>query len=73
MVVVDDLEELADDKRDRLDALHLLLGAHVLALQVVDLVLDVFLLDLQKLEDLLQRLHLGVNLRREEGEEWGEG
>ena len=50
MVVVDDLEELADDKRDRLDALHLLLGAHVLALQVVDLVLDVLLLNLEELK-----------------------
>mmetsp|Transcript_20563 Transcript_20563/g.48703 ORF Transcript_20563/g.48703 Transcript_20563/m.48703 type:complete len:342 (+) Transcript_20563:380-1405(+) len=62
VVVVDDLEELADDKRDRLDALHLLLCAHVLTLQVVDLVFDVLLLDLEKLEDLLQRLHLGVHV-----------
>ena len=60
VVVVDDLEELADDERHRLDALDLLLRAHELALQILHLVLDVILLDLKKLKLALERLHPGV-------------
>jgi hypothetical protein len=49
-VLVDRLEELADDERDGLDALDLLRRAHELALQVRLLVLDVRLLDLEQLQ-----------------------
>mmetsp|Transcript_19580 Transcript_19580/g.51517 ORF Transcript_19580/g.51517 Transcript_19580/m.51517 type:complete len:217 (-) Transcript_19580:35-685(-) len=64
VVVVDDLEELADDERHGLDALDLLLGPHQLALQVLHFVLDVILLDLEELELPLQRLHLRVEVDR---------
>jgi hypothetical protein len=49
-VLIDWLEELAYDQRDRLDPLHLLLRADKLALEVLLLVLDVFLLELEELE-----------------------
>ena len=62
VVVVDDLEELTDDKRHGLDALDLLLSAHELALQVGHLILDVLLLDVEELQVLLQRLHPGVQV-----------
>lgn len=44
MVHVNHLEELSNDKGDRLDALDLLLGAQKLALQVLCLILNVLLL-----------------------------
>jgi len=47
-VGVHHLQELADDERDRLDALHLLLRTQQLALQVLLLVLDVLLLHVQE-------------------------
>lgn len=61
-VLVDGLEELADDEGHRLDPLDLLLGVQVLLLQVALLVLDVLLLDRQELKLLLQFLVLGVQV-----------
>lgn len=47
IIGVDDLVELSDHKRDRLDALDLLLRADELPLEVLHLVLDVLLLRYQ--------------------------
>lgn len=48
-VLVHSLQELANDQRDALDSLHLLLGVQELFLEVLLLILDVLLLDLQEL------------------------
>lgn len=62
IVLVDHLHELADDERHRLDPLDLLLGAEVLALQILQLVLHVLLLDVDELQLPLQRLQAAVEV-----------
>lgn len=49
VVLVHHLHELADHERHRLNSLHLLLSAEELALQVLELVLHILLLDLDEL------------------------
>lgn len=49
-------QELSDDQRNRLDALHFLLRVQIFLLQVALLILDVLLLHFQKLQLLLQFL-----------------
>ena len=62
-MLVDGLEELANDERHGLDALDLLLGAQQFPLQVLLLVLDVLLLHLEELELALQQLEFPVQVR----------
>lgn len=57
-MLVDGLEELADDEGDRLDALDLLLSSEELALEVLLLILDVLFLKLEEFEVPLQLLVL---------------
>lgn len=52
-VLVHRLQELANDQRDTLDTLHLLLSVEELLLQVLLLVLNVLLLNLQEFQLLL--------------------
>ena len=62
VVLVDHLHELPDDERHRLDPLDLLLGAEELALQILQLVLDVLLLDVDELELPLVGLEAAVQI-----------
>ena len=59
-LLVDHLEELADDEGHRLDALDLLLAAQEFSLQMFHLILDVVSLDFDELKLLLQLCHFQV-------------
>jgi hypothetical protein len=61
------LQELADDERHRLDALHFFLRTQQLALQVFLLVLDVLLLNVQELDVTLQQLEAREQVRVRRG------
>ena len=55
-ILIHSLQKLPYNQWDALDSLHLLLGMEEFLLQVLLLILDVFLLDLQELQLLLQLL-----------------
>ena len=61
-VLVHHLQELTDHEGHRLDALHLLLRAKQLDLEVFLLILDVLLLDLHELQLALQLLQTRVQI-----------
>jgi hypothetical protein len=57
VIGVNHLKELTNDKRHRLDALHLLLCSQQLALQVLSLILDIFLLRVSSSKKAVSRLN----------------
>lgn len=62
VVLIDHLHELADNERNRLDPLDLLLSAEELALQILLLIFHVFLLNVDELQLSLQRLQAAVEV-----------